>query len=275
MLWHQALEHCHKTAQPYVLLTLLSGAGSTPRDMGSKMLVTADTIYDTIGGGHLEHKAIATARELLASSKTIQHVEHYPLASKLGQCCGGATNVLFEVFNLDVQYLYLFGAGHVAQALVPIISQLPMQIYWLDSRQSCFNHTQSYDNVHKLVDDDLLYLIDEPKPNSWMLVMTHDHQLDFELVHYGITHESFDFVGMIGSQTKARRFNTRLTNQGANQAQLNKLVCPVGNLDVPGKRPIEVAVSIASQFIAMLNPQKPDNGSRAQWQKTKQIAKLL
>lgn len=273
--WYQAIERCHRQGKAYVLLTQLASAGSTPRSAGSKMVVTEDSIFDTIGGGHLEHKAIARARELLSSSQHCQHIEHYPLASKLGQCCGGTTNVLFEVFKEHVQRLYLFGAGHVAKTLIPIISQLPLQIVWCDNRSNMYTDTCVADNVTIIEDDEPGRFLHDPPAQSWVLIMTHDHQLDFELTCAAITCPAVHYVGMIGSHTKARRFLTRLDHQGMTDNAMQKFVCPVGLSAVPGKKPIEVSVSIAAQLIQMLNTEKQDNHGKSSWRKTKEIAKLL
>jgi xanthine dehydrogenase accessory factor len=133
--WFDALHQCQQQGKSYVLVTLLATAGSTPRNGGTKMLVCDDRAFDSIGGGHLEFEVIKQARNLLQESSTTQKVEHYPLSSKLGQCCGGATNVLFEVFTEHTQHIAIYGAGHVSRALVPILAQLPLQISWIDNRQ--------------------------------------------------------------------------------------------------------------------------------------------
>ena len=83
--WLQALQQISAASEPYVLITILGARGSTPRDSGTKMVVTQEHTYDTIGGGHLEYKAIQQAREFLLQSESVQHLEHYPLGAELGQ----------------------------------------------------------------------------------------------------------------------------------------------------------------------------------------------
>ena len=83
--------------------------------------------------------------------------------------------------------------------------------------------------------------------------LTHDHQLDFTLAETALKAGRFPYVGMIGSDTKAKRFRTRLAHRGFDDAAQQPLVTPVGNLSIPGKKPIEVAVSISAQIIALLN----------------------
>lgn len=83
--------------EPAVLVTVARAEGSVPREAGTHMLVTANSQFDTIGGGHLEHKAFDIAREMLAGSRApAPHLERFPLGPSLGQCCGGVVWLLFE-----------------------------------------------------------------------------------------------------------------------------------------------------------------------------------
>jgi len=300
--WHQALSQCEQQGCGYVLITLIASAGSVPRDAGTKMVVTHDTQYDTIGGGHLEFLVVNTARELLLTGTACQKVVSMPLSSKLGQCCGGAVKVLYEVMVCHQQHLAIFGAGHVAQALVPILAQLPLQIRWVDSREEFFadplpsncypgaapNKTapnttahnimaqsanaasasntsnaaqiaSAYENVTAEVNDDPTEALCHLPNHSWVVILTHNHQLDYTLVETALQHPKLDFIGMIGSTTKAKRFVTRLAHRGYSDKQIKKMISPIGDLHVTGKRPIEVAVSISAQLIGLLNPRKPSD----------------
>ncbi|XOV77960.1 MAG: xanthine dehydrogenase accessory protein XdhC [Aestuariibacter sp.] len=247
--WIDALSLCQKQAQSYVLITVLEQSGSAPRNAGTKMLVTDDDVYDTIGGGNLEFQVMRNARELLNKKESGIFQENYPLSAKLGQCCGGAVTVLFEVQIKQRQHIALFGAGHVAQALIPILVQLPVHIHWFDEREEMPMQAPANNVSGYLTDssaDEIKYLPE----NTLVLVMTHNHQLDFDIVHAAVARPDIHFVGMIGSQTKAKRFTYRLRQREVSEDNIKKLICPVGNLDVPGKSPIEVAVSISAQIIA-------------------------
>lgn len=271
--WHEALAMCHQQGQPYVLVTLIGSMGSTPRDDGTKMVITPDSCYDTIGGGHLELQVIQKAKALLSEGHAQQVLEAFPLASKLGQCCGGATHALFDVMMSHQQTVAIFGAGHVARALTPILSQLPIQIRWVDAREQEFP-TQLANNIHKVVTDDPVDVINTLPDNSWVIVMTHDHQLDFALVKQALSASHLDYVGMIGSDTKARRFRTNLQHRGLDTAQIDRLQSPIGIAEVPGKRPVEVAVSIAGQLIQRLHAEQPETNKDRQkraWLTTRAI----
>lgn len=260
--WYDALHRCQTLGQSYAIVTVMTVAGSTPREAGTKMIVTGDSQYDTIGGGHLEYQAVAKARELLADGNQIQHIESYPLSSKLGQCCGGAMKVFIEVHVTHTQTLAIFGGGHVAQALIPIVSQLPLQIRWIDSRSECFDAVEVPDNVDCIIDDDPVAEMADLPPNSWAVILTHNHQLDYELVECALKKSQCDFLGMIGSETKAKRFRTRLASRDFSEQQIAHMVSPIGERNVPGKRPIEVAVAISAQIIQRLNT--PGNNTALQ-----------
>ena len=251
--WYDALHQCQHQGKSYVLITVLSAAGSTPRESGSKMLVTGDSQYDTIGGGHLEYVTIQKAREMLVKSEQTQVVESFPLSSKLGQCCGGAMKVLFEVRVSHGQHITIFGTGHVAQALVPILAQLPLQIHWVDDRKSLFDPALVPKNVEYSVEEDPIAVMNNQNEGAWAVILTHNHQLDYELVECALKHQRLSFLGMIGSDTKAKRFRTRLESRGYSEQQIAHMVSPIGERSIVGKRPIEVAVSISAQLINQLN----------------------
>ncbi|WJG11216.1 xanthine dehydrogenase accessory protein XdhC [Aliiglaciecola sp. LCG003] len=277
--WFEGIQSCQQQGRAYVLLTLLGAAGSTPRAEGTKMVVCVDAIFDTIGGGQLEHLAIAKAREILLNQQPLQHMEYYPLAAKLAQCCGGATHVLFELIQQHASRLTLFGAGHVAKALIPIISQLPLQIDWVDERQEMFDGVTVSSNVRIRVTESAVEFSQDSAAADYVLIMTHNHQLDYQLATTALQKQQCRYVGVIGSQTKAKRFNSRLRQQSNDTAQLAKFICPVGLTEIPGKRPIEVAVSVAAQLIQLIDQHATTSSSqqdlKIRWQQTKEIAKIL
>ena len=243
MNWIQACEQLQR--QAYVLATVIGTAGSTPRCAGTKMVICAEHTYDSIGGGHLEFAVIQRARELLLSSEPQQLLEHFALGAHLAQCCGGATTVLLESFPITDLALTVFGAGHVAQALMKILPDLPLRVTWVDQRD-LFPEVSARITT-QVVDDPLDALPQKPiaDVNPAYLVMTHDHQLDYALTE-AILNLPHRWLGLIGSATKAKRFKHRLQAY-----DLQTLHCPVGLAAVPGKQPMEVAVSIAAELIGL------------------------
>ncbi|MCP4432083.1 MAG: xanthine dehydrogenase accessory protein XdhC [Gammaproteobacteria bacterium] len=93
--WLRELAELQQQNTDCVMLTVASIVGSTPREVGCKMIVTSDQIFGTIGGGNLEYQATSIARDLLDNPQPL-HLKRFPLGAGLGQCCGGLVNLLFE-----------------------------------------------------------------------------------------------------------------------------------------------------------------------------------
>ncbi|MFD1215598.1 xanthine dehydrogenase accessory protein XdhC [Microbulbifer celer] len=253
--WHKAVADCEQRGTPYVLVTVLGVAGSVPREPASKMVITTTDTFDTIGGGHLEYKVIERARGRLEQREYGFDLSHFPLGASLGQCCGGSVAVLLEAHGSSDARLVVFGAGHVAQAIMTIAGQLPWQITWVDSRAETFP-TEVPANVTVHHTDDPAGDAAELCHNAHVLILTHNHALDFDLCWKLLEQQRNGkapaSIGLIGSQTKAVRFQQRLQQRGFGEEEIGSIRCPVGRTDVPGKRPMEVAVSITAEMIALV-----------------------
>ena len=306
-VWYEGLARYQQRGIAHVLATVVAVNGSAPRALQAKMIVTQDSIVDTLGGGGLEHDVINTARQLLNGeiaatvskevkpkvaetdgestlipSKAVRrdavYTKHYPLGAKLAQCCGGSVTVMFECFNVTPPMSVLvFGAGHVASALMTILAELPCQVDWVDSRPEMFkrylvdesttNPSTLYNlpvHIRPHIDDepvDFVRPFIEQGGQRFILVMTHDHSVDFELVRAALDtisdtsspHDkssdiSAPYIGCIASATKAKRFRDRLIQRGYSEQLVNRLVMPIG-LQIGGKEPMAVAVSIVAQLL--------------------------
>ncbi|MEM1402222.1 MAG: xanthine dehydrogenase accessory protein XdhC [Pseudomonadota bacterium] len=255
--WSEWVRELEVRGEPYVLVTLLGARGSTPRDAGTKMVISRGEMLGTIGGGVLEFEVTRRAKALLADADGSQHVENFPLGEKLGQCCGGSTSVLFECFRPAGLPLYLFGAGHVGKAVCRLLADLPFQVHWVDERASEFP-TNARNIATVLCTDDPKSVIAEAKTGAYFLIMTHQHPLDFALMEAALRREDAAYIGVIGSHSKARRFRMRLEHRGADKALWDRVHCPVGDGRVPGKHPQEIAVAIAAQLIAHYHARRAD-----------------
>ncbi|MGK3141347.1 xanthine dehydrogenase accessory protein XdhC [Pantoea sp. C2G6] len=251
--WIAVLHQLREKRQSCVLVTVLSDQGSVPRDSGSKMIVTAGQSYLTIGGGHLEYQCIAQARAMLLNGVSAPHTESFSLGARLGQCCGGKTTLLFEPLLQAQPEIYLFGAGHVGQALVNLLSTLPCHINWIDSRPGQFSRVP--EGVVTLQPEEPLDCVAQAAAGSYFIIMTHHHPLDFELCEAVLKRGDFRYAGVIGSQTKNQRFRYRLAGRGVESDQLARLRCPIGLPDVKGKLPAEIAVAIAAEIISVYQQQ--------------------
>ena len=252
MNWISGLTDLQTQGEACVLVTIIEELGSTPRNAGSKMVVSAERIFDTIGGGHLEYKAMEIAREMLASRSQNTRLERFSLGASLGQCCGGVNVLLFEPMGLPQAQIAVFGAGHVGRALVPLLASLPCRVRWIDSREQEFP-AQIPDGVRQIVADEPLDEVDQLPKGSYCIVMTHNHQLDLELSAAILKRGDFAYFGLIGSKTKRVKFEHRLRDSGFDPAVLQRMRCPMGLSEVKGKLPIEIAVSIAAEVIATYN----------------------
>ncbi|WP_148861302.1 xanthine dehydrogenase accessory protein XdhC [Marinobacter fonticola] len=258
MTWYEAVADCEQRGEPYVLVTVLGVTGSVPREPASKMVVTGEHSHDTIGGGHLEYRIIARARERLAARDYTYEMGHFPLGASLGQCCGGSVAVMMEGYAGGDGRLVVFGAGHVAKSLITIMGELPWQITWVDSRADSFPAEMPANVLRHHTDDpvgDAAKLCD----GAHVVILTHNHQLDFDLCRTLLEAGNAASIGLIGSDTKAERFRQRLGHRGFTEDVIGHIRCPVGRSDIPGKRPMEVAVSISAELLSLasVSTEKP------------------
>jgi xanthine dehydrogenase accessory factor len=162
---------------------------------------------------------------------------------------GRAWRVL-EPVRHGARPLWLYGAGHVGRALATVLSQLDFDVTWLDSRHNGFPQAVPA-NVQSVIAPQLAATADQAPPACLFLVMTHSHQLDLDICDRILRRGDFAFLGLIGSDTKKARFLGGLRALGHGPAALERLVCPIGLAQIPGKQPMEIAVSVAAQLLAL------------------------
>lgn len=248
--WLVALADLSARQVPHVLITVTEAKGSTPRAAGTKMVVTQDAQFCTIGGGNLEFQAIDAARQLLAAVATAPEMKDYPLGPKLAQCCGGAVTVLLEPFMPTFKKLWLFGAGHVGREVVKVLTGLAINVVWVDSRDPEFPAVLPA-HVQKLVTSDPVSVLEKLTGNDYVLVMTHNHDLDYDIVKHAMKMGGFAYLGLIGSATKRARFDKRLQVDGIASGALQHLTCPIGIANVKGKHPREIAIAVAAELLSL------------------------
>jgi xanthine dehydrogenase accessory factor len=142
--------------------------------------------------------------------------------------------------------LALFGAGHVGQAVARALAPLPFRIDWYDSRPE----TAEIAGVSILSPEALAAIAGEPC--DYVLILTHDHALDYALTSAALRREGVGFTGLIGSRTKRARFVSRLRADGFDDATLTALSCPIGIPELHGKAPEIIAVSVAADLLLRL-----------------------
>lgn len=247
--WLPVLTDLTERGVPCVLITVMEARGSTPRESGTKMVVTKDSQCGTIGGGNLEFQAIAEARKILSAVSGKAQTRDYPLGPSLAQCCGGAVSVFLEPFMPLDKTLFLFGAGHVGKELIMVLNGLPLKIKWIDERDNEFPSLVPK-NCEKIVSPTPVALLRDIQENSFIVIMTHSHDLDYDLVEAAMKQEKFSYLGLIGSQTKRMKFEKRLLLTGVARENLSRLICPIGIGEVTGKHPREIAIAVAAELLS-------------------------
>ena len=250
-----------------MLVQVVQHRGSVPRETGTRMLVSADSVAGTIGGGHLEWKAIAQARRQLLDQQTDAIHQHYPLGPALGQCCGGAltlrTGPLTAASLPDwpaatpLFTLQLYGAGHVGRAIVQLLATLPCQVQWIDEREAEFPDTPSAPHIERRCVEPVQAEVGCAPPGAFYLVLTHSHALDLAITEAILRRADFAYLGLIGSATKRARFVHRLEERGVLAAALARLTCPIGVPGIPGKQPELIAMAVVAQLLQQAHPAHP------------------
>jgi xanthine dehydrogenase accessory factor len=246
-----------------VLVTVDAAEGSAPREPGAWMVVFADHVAGTVGGGQLEFQAIATARERLAGA-TGEPVLRYPLGPSLGQCCGGVVHLRFELVGpQDVSGVArrlaqglapvaLFGGGHVGRALVNVLAALPFAVTWVDSRDEIFPEGLP-DNVQCEHSDPVQAAVATLARDSRVLITSFSHAEDLDVVAACLLRQrergDLPYIGLIGSKSKWAVFRHRLEARGFNAAELAHVTSPIGIPGIAGKEPEVIAVAVAAQLL--------------------------
>ena len=250
---------------PGVLVTVASVEGSGPREVGAWMAVFSQTLVNTIGGGHLEFQAIAEARSLIGSGRQDGAlVNRYALGPALGQCCGGVVHLKFErITQTDMPILRqrlpnqakpvaLFGGGHVGHALVNVLSSLPFQVQWIDSRDEIFP-AQLPVNVVCDHSDPVHAAVEALPSGASVLIMSFSHAEDLDVVAACLKRQRLQgdlkFVGLIGSKTKWATFQHRLEAKGFSAQELAFITSPIGVDGITGKEPEVIAIAVAAQLL--------------------------
>jgi len=339
--WLATLRHTLKREPAQIRVVVASVRGSAPREPGACMLVGTGAIHGSIGGGHLELKAIEIAREMLAQpTGTPPRLDRFALGATLGQCCGGAVNLWFERYDAsdaafidaaitaralgptviatamhqsgpaqraictrgrvpvqafgtttvhedapvvaallrdekpiadamliaggtdqwpilyeraDTRHapLWLFGAGHVGRALVGVFADLPFDIDWIDNRQDAFPPSVPANVTRRAVESPVAQVGLAPR-NAWFLVMTHSHELDYEICREILRRDDHAWAGLIGSETKAACFNLRFGREDIPPQAIARLTCPIGMGGIASKLPGAIAVSVAAQLLSQI-----------------------
>jgi len=252
--WIDALAALRARGAPCVLVVVAEAIGSAPREAGARMIVADGRLaYGTIGGGNLERLAIEHAGALIDAGVARSESVVYPLSEKAGQCCGGRVTLFYEAFPWRRRTLAIFGAGHVGQAIGGLAEYIGCDVVLIDSRSPEELQPQLPTRRPYRVSfvDAPEVELDHLRPDSLVLIMTHSHALDQDLVARALTRGTFPYLGLIGSERKWARFQQRLTQRGFSATQLATVRCPIG-VTKHSKEPRAIALSVATELMSIL-----------------------
>ena len=219
--WLRDLRALHGQREPAVLVTDLTG-------IDGKCIVTMDNVFAETA----PHSLIATrARQGLEAGRTAHRIDERFYEMVVGS-------------DLNIA---VFGAGHVGTAVVRSLSALDCNIRWIDSRRNIFRKTPA--NVRTVESAEPALEVASMPPNSCFLVMTHSHALDFDICDRILRRRDVVYCGLIGSLSKRRRFEKRFRQQGLQQRDIDRLVCPIGIDGITGKKPAEIAVAASAEIL--------------------------
>jgi xanthine dehydrogenase accessory factor len=251
---YEQLVALERTGTAFVLVTLVEALGSTPQDAGAKMLVTAaGRLVGTVGGGRVEAHAITLAQEMLApkgSHAPMPRLVNWSLKADVGMTCGGSVKLYFEPHpgSHSTWPIVIFGAGHITQALVPVLRPLPCSITVYDSRAEWLEQIPQARNITVVAHENPAELVPTLPANAFVLCMTKGHTTDRPILQRALAERAFPFIGVIGSEAKAAVLRRELVAAGLSPERAQQFHCPIG-LDFGTNHPHEIALSIAAQLL--------------------------
>lgn len=246
-LW-KTCQELSEEGKAFVMVTLTNARGSIPQDEGAKIIITQEGRHSgTIGGGKIELAVIRKAQEILGKVQACPpETITWNLQTEIGMSCGGEVTLLFEYFHEAQWPIAIFGAGHVAQALIHVLKPMKCQITCIDPRQDWIEKLSGVRAIqHSSPKDEIKNL----SPNTFFVVVTmgHDHDLPI-LMEIFKTYPQAPYVGCIGSEIKGKKLKKQLREAGVAENFIERLFVPMG-LSIGTNDPHEIAISIAAQLI--------------------------
>jgi len=233
--------------EPAAMLTVVDTEGSAPRDVGTRMVVTADDEHGTIGGGTVESLAVEAAREVLRGDAQ-PGVRTYELepGGNTGMVCGGAMDVFVDRIRGQAR-LYVAGAGHIGQKLAPLADRLGYAVTVVDDRAEYADPDRFPDGVEVVHGDYEEELAARPTTEETAVaVATRSGAFDRQAVGAALAGGA-GYVGLVASERKAERVLDGLAEAGHSRRDLARVRSPVG-LDLGGGGPEDIALAVLAEI---------------------------
>jgi xanthine dehydrogenase accessory factor len=249
----ERLAELSQSGAPFVCVTMVQAVGSTPQDAGSKMLVTSGgLVTGTVGGGRVEAKSLEHAKQMLAqpaNQTPPNELIEWNLKRDVGMTCGGSVKLFFETYNHSDWRIVVFGAGHVASAVVECLAPLDCHVTCVDSRPEWLGRIPQRARLRKIESREPRQLVAELPSDAFVVCMTMGHATDrpilAEIFRQG---RVFPFLGVIGSKAKRAVLIKELTADGIEPTTAEQFHCPIG-LELGTNQPGEIAISVVAQLI--------------------------
>lgn len=244
-----------------VLVTVVFKEGSGPVEVGKKMIyLETDKAYGTVGGGALEYYAREKCKDLIKTRTNL--METYLLdegkvleqTKTLPMACGGKVTLFYEYIGPS-ETIYIFGAGHVGQALVNVLKTMDFHVTVIDERTPVID---AFQNADILVNKPFVTYIEEAgiKPDSFVVVCTPSHEYDYHVINKIIELKiKPKYMGMLCSPEKLDDYLKSTYKKFGNSIDLSYFYSPIG-LDLGGGSPEEIAISITSEILAISHGKK-------------------
>lgn len=240
------------------MVTLVNAKGSAPQVPGAHMLVSEHGLEaGTIGGGKVELKAIELAQKMMAEANPVAHVQ-WNLKKDVGMTCGGNVSLFFENFARSRWQIAIFGAGHVANALVPLLLTLDCEILCIDTRAEWLNKMPDSASLQKICREIPEEMVKELHPETFVLMMSQGHAFDLPVLIEVLKNHDFPYAGVIGSNSKRAVLKKELLDNNIAENKIDSFICPIG-LPLGNSTPPEIAISVCAQLLQKRDELYRDN----------------
>jgi len=237
--------------EPLVLVTVIEASGSSPGKAAAKMIVTADALHGTVGGGRVESAALLHARALLAKPAGPETVR-YDVVQDLGMSCGGTMHVLFEPMT-PLPRLVVFGAGHIAEALCRIAAAVGFEVVVCDEREDWLTEERFPDARERVLApwEEAVEKV-QLTPETFVASVSPGHTFDERVVTAILGSDRRPrYLGVVGSRRKAALLKKGLLEKGHAKDDVERIHIPMG-VNIGAVDPREIALSMVAELVAEL-----------------------
>ncbi|NLD19653.1 MAG: dehydrogenase [Clostridiales bacterium] len=250
--------------EDFVIAKVVETTGSAPRKKGAVLLMKEDgTTVGTVGGGLLEAETEKLCRKTF-ETKEKSHVYDFILDEKqkdaLDMGCGGNASVEIEYIKASepgnfvkefklANTAYIFGGGHVAYALEPVLRHVDFKTVIIDDRDE-YSNPERYPNAERTIAvDNFDHAFDHitTDEGSYIIIVTRGHRGDLQVLREALK-RPYAYLGMIGSRRKNELLYETLREEGVTDGQIATVHAPIG-LRIGSETPEEIAVSIVGEII--------------------------